>query len=72
MDTLFFWVGIQNIPKALENDKYIKNVDLVAGKYIYKNKKLFVVVKQVRVTVSHALNRPFHLKKTLKMWLFLL
>ncbi|KAL6184648.1 hypothetical protein ACLB2K_046048 [Fragaria x ananassa] len=68
MNKLYFWVGILNIPKALEKDRYIRNVSTIIGTYIYKDDRLFVATQQIRVRVSHALNRPFYeKKKTLKI-----
>ncbi|KAL6137713.1 hypothetical protein ACLB2K_063002 [Fragaria x ananassa] len=67
MDKLYFWVGILNMPKALEKDRYIKNTASVASKYICKDEKLFATTEQIRVRVSHALDGPFYGKKTLKI-----
>ncbi|XP_061993559.1 uncharacterized protein LOC133711453 [Rosa rugosa] len=67
MDSLFFWVRIENIPPALEVKQTIINVASVAGKFLDIDKKLFDNTGNIRVRVSHEISRPFFLKRTLKL-----
>ncbi|KAL6133900.1 hypothetical protein ACLB2K_066133 [Fragaria x ananassa] len=48
MDKLYSWVSSLDISKALEKDRYIKNVASVACMYILKDEKLFTATEQIR------------------------
>ncbi|KAM5555296.1 hypothetical protein ABKV19_023279 [Rosa sericea] len=67
MESLFFWVWIENIPPAIEVKQTIINVASVAGKFLDIGKKLFDNTGRIRVRVSHEITRPFFQKKTLRL-----
>lgn len=67
MDKLYSWVSSLDISKALEKDRYIKNVASVACTYILKDEKLFTATEQIRFRVSHVINHPFYLENTVKI-----
>ncbi|PRQ58031.1 hypothetical protein RchiOBHm_Chr1g0354791 [Rosa chinensis] len=48
MDSLFFWVWIENIPPAMDVKQTIINVASVAGQFLDIDKKLFDNTGRIR------------------------
>ncbi|KAL6129325.1 hypothetical protein ACLB2K_072676 [Fragaria x ananassa] len=67
MDSLFFWVRIQNIPPKYENPKNFPGIASVASRYIEYDDKLFIRSKKVRVRVEKKLSDPILHSKTIKL-----
>ncbi|KAM5578331.1 hypothetical protein ABKV19_008576, partial [Rosa sericea] len=67
LDALFFWVRITNIPPLFEDKDTIRDIAAIAGRVIELDDKLFDTTGKIRVRVSHALYKPFFLKKRVKL-----
>ncbi|KAL6209101.1 hypothetical protein ACLB2K_020044 [Fragaria x ananassa] len=67
MDSLFFWVRIQNIPPKYEIPENFPGIASVASRYIEYDDKLFLRSKKVRVRVEKKLSDPILTSKTIKL-----
>ncbi|KAL6144684.1 hypothetical protein ACLB2K_055375 [Fragaria x ananassa] len=67
MDSLFFWVRIQNIPPKYEIPENFPSIASVVGRYIEYDDKLFIRSKKVRVRVEMKLSDPILNSKTIKL-----
>ncbi|XP_062017581.1 uncharacterized protein LOC133733938 [Rosa rugosa] len=67
LDALFFRVRITNIPPLFEDKDTIRDIAAIAGKVIELDNNLFDATGKIRVRVSHALSKPFFLKKQVKL-----
>ncbi|KAL6146657.1 hypothetical protein ACLB2K_057335 [Fragaria x ananassa] len=67
LQSLFFWVRLENIPPRLETPVVIEDAAIVAGDNPHVDLNLLNSTGEVRVRVSHALDRPFIFEKVLKL-----
>ncbi|KAL6184375.1 hypothetical protein ACLB2K_045777 [Fragaria x ananassa] len=67
LQSLFFWVRLENIPPRLETPTVIEDASIVAGDDPYVDLNLLNSTGEVRVRVSHALDKPFIFEKVLKL-----